>query len=155
MISGIVIDTFAKMREDSEERTEEMENTCFICGNTKEKINKGKEKKGFDYHIKSQHNLWHYVYFIAWVKGKQDKEYSGVESFVADLLESGDISWFPINKFHFPNIPSLTRLGRSKMRALTLSTKINLLRSTTKNSRRLKLKSDLSLFYSHALRSRS
>lgn len=32
---GIIIDTFAVIREESDKKKADMENSCFICGNTR------------------------------------------------------------------------------------------------------------------------
>ena len=35
IILGIVIDTFGSLREGEDEKNEDKENKCFICGNLK------------------------------------------------------------------------------------------------------------------------
>ena len=60
-------------------------------------IDKGSEE-GFIYHIKKEHNLWQYVYFIIHLNTKDETEYNGVESYVMDKINEGDVSWFPSNK---------------------------------------------------------
>ena len=42
--------------------------------------------------------MWNYLFYISYLKSKLTTEYSGMESYVADKLNSDDISWFPINK---------------------------------------------------------
>lgn len=58
---------------------------------------KGDNKKGFFYHVKIEHNLWNYLFFISYLKDKETTEYSGFESYVAEKLDKKDISWFPLN----------------------------------------------------------
>jgi hypothetical protein len=50
------------------------------------------------YHIKKEHNLWQYVFFIIHLNTKDETDYNGAESFIADKLNADDISWFPFNK---------------------------------------------------------
>lgn len=50
------------------------------------------------HHIKKEHNLWQYVFFIIHLNTKDDTDYNGTESFIADKLNADDISWFPFNK---------------------------------------------------------
>lgn len=40
--------------------------------------------KGYTYHIKEDHNLWKYLFFIAYLREKEETEYTGLESYVAD-----------------------------------------------------------------------
>jgi len=49
-------------------------------------------------HIKKEHNLWQYVFYIIHLNTKDTTEFNGIESFVAAKLVEDDISWFPFNK---------------------------------------------------------
>lgn len=44
----------------------------------------------FEEHIKSEHNMWHYLYFIVLVKVKDPTEYTGPESYVAQMIVVSD-----------------------------------------------------------------
>ncbi len=59
---------------------------------------KGDNNKGFSYHVRAEHNMWNYFFFISYLKFKEKTEYSGFESYVAQKLEADDISWFPLHK---------------------------------------------------------
>jgi hypothetical protein len=99
IVSGIIINTFGTLREELNEYLEDLENLCFICGFDKETIEKSsKNQKGFKYHIKEEHYLWNYLFYIAYIKNKDPTELSGIESYVADKIDSEDISWFPTFK---------------------------------------------------------
>lgn len=39
--------------------------------------------------------MWNYLYYMAYLLDKDETEYTGIESYVADKLERGEISWFP------------------------------------------------------------
>lgn len=41
----------------------------------------------FDEHIKSEHNMWHYLYFIVLVKVKDPTEFTGPESYVYTMVK--------------------------------------------------------------------
>lgn len=41
----------------------------------------------FEEHIKSEHNMWHYLYFLVLVKVKDPTEYTGPESYVAQMIK--------------------------------------------------------------------
>jgi hypothetical protein len=50
------------------------------------------------HHIKKEHNLWQYVFFLIHLNEKDTTDYNGTESFIAEKLEQDDITWFPFNK---------------------------------------------------------
>ena len=43
----------------------------------------------FDEHINSQHNMWHYLYFIVMLKVKASTEFTGPESYVHQMIKVG------------------------------------------------------------------
>jgi len=61
IIFGIIIDTFAELRDGQNTRDDDFLNTCFICGHNREVFEK--EGMSFDRHIKFEHNPRNYVYF--------------------------------------------------------------------------------------------
>lgn len=44
----------------------------------------------FEEHIKCEHNMWHYLYFIVLVKVKDPTEFTGPESYVYAMVK---VSW--------------------------------------------------------------
>ena len=88
-----------KFSKEMEEKKDDIENYCFICGINRHILDKKtEERRGFAYHINFEHNLWNYIFYIMYLKHKEKTEYSGFESYVADKLEFNDITWFPLNK---------------------------------------------------------
>jgi len=99
IIAGIIIDTFAVLRQEMERKKDDIENYCFICGISRQILDKKtEERRGFPYHINLEHNLWNYIFYILYLKDKEKTEYSGFESYVASKLDSEEIGWFPLNK---------------------------------------------------------
>uniref|UniRef100_A0A673N2D8 Inositol 1,4,5-trisphosphate receptor n=1 Tax=Sinocyclocheilus rhinocerous TaxID=307959 RepID=A0A673N2D8_9TELE len=49
----------------------------------------------FEEHIKSEHSMWHYLYFLVLVKVKDPTEYTGPESYVAQMIKEKNLDWFP------------------------------------------------------------
>lgn len=47
----------------------------------------------FEEHIKEEHNMWHYLCFIVLVKVKDSTEYTGPESYVAEMIKVGGPWW--------------------------------------------------------------
>ena len=96
VVSGIIIDTFGRLREQFRQYTEDLENICFICGHSKEIIEKCSEADmNFEIHIKEDHNLWNYFFFIGYLKSKDQTDFTGIESYVNQQLQNGEINWFP------------------------------------------------------------
>ena len=44
----------------------------------------------FEEHIRSEHNMWHYLYFIVLIKVKDPTEFTGPESYVHQMVK---VSW--------------------------------------------------------------
>ena len=60
ILAGLIIDKFGEIREDSENMEEELKNTCVICGESADIIER-KTGETFDYHIENVHSLWNYI----------------------------------------------------------------------------------------------
>ena len=45
----------------------------------------------FEEHIKREHSLWHYLFFIVHIKTKEATEYTGPESYVSDMINVSKI----------------------------------------------------------------
>lgn len=41
--------------------------------------------------------MWNYLFYISYLMDKDKSEYLGFETYVAEKLESEDISWFPLH----------------------------------------------------------
>lgn len=41
----------------------------------------------FEEHIKLEHNIWNYLYFIVLVREKNKTDYTGPESYVAHMIK--------------------------------------------------------------------
>ena len=85
LIFGVIIDTFADLRSEKQQKEETLKNTCFICGLER----KAFENKHvtFDDHISTEHNMWHYLFFIVLVKVKDPTEFTGPESYVHQMVK--------------------------------------------------------------------
>ena len=94
IIQGIIIDTFAVLRAETEKNTNDRETKCFICGKEKEYIERCTNRP-FRYHCVYEHNEWNYIYFLAYLKHKESTDYSGIESYVSELVKKKEISWIP------------------------------------------------------------
>uniref|UniRef100_A0A8C3AXX9 Inositol 1,4,5-trisphosphate receptor n=1 Tax=Cyclopterus lumpus TaxID=8103 RepID=A0A8C3AXX9_CYCLU len=93
LIFGVIIDTFADLRSEKQRKEEILKTTCFICGLERDKFDN--KTVSFEEHIKSEHNMWHYLYFLVLVRVKDPTEYTGPESYVAQMIGEKNLEWFP------------------------------------------------------------
>jgi hypothetical protein len=96
---GMIIDTFGSLRADKNEILRDTTEICFICGISKQVFDRASdEPDGFNTHVKIDHNMWNYLYFIflLWEQDKDDDD--GLEQYVRRAIAVDEITWFPINK---------------------------------------------------------
>ncbi|XP_038666908.1 inositol 1,4,5-trisphosphate receptor type 2-like isoform X1 [Scyliorhinus canicula] len=93
LIFGVIIDTFADLRSEKQKKEEILKTTCFICGLERDKFDN--KTVSFEEHIKVEHNMWYYLYFIVLIKVKNPTEYTGPESYVAQMIRENNLDWFP------------------------------------------------------------
>jgi hypothetical protein len=95
VVRGITVDTFSELRELKIERLRDTKETCFICGIDKQVFDRDKLSRGFAVHIKEEHNLWNYIFFIIylWEQDKDDDD--GLEHYVRRCVVANDITWMP------------------------------------------------------------
>lgn len=94
VIFGIIIDTFAQLREQGTNTEHDRKNFCFICGNSKQEMDRDTDE-GFDFHMNYDHNLWNYMYFMIYLDSKSSTDYNGTESYIKDLIDNNNNVWFP------------------------------------------------------------
>jgi hypothetical protein len=95
LISGIIIDTFSEMRNAKQQIEGDVFNNCFICNIARDDF----EAAGmpFEQHIKNDHNMWKYLWFLIYLDEKDHTEFDGIEQFCA-TLDAGSTRWLPIRK---------------------------------------------------------
>ncbi|XP_062246937.1 inositol 1,4,5-trisphosphate receptor type 3 isoform X2 [Platichthys flesus] len=93
LIFGVIIDTFADLRSEKQKKEEILKTTCFICGLERDKFDN--KTVSFEEHIKMEHNIWNYLYFIVLVREKNKTDYTGPESYVAHMIKNNNLDWFP------------------------------------------------------------
>lgn len=94
LVFGIIIDNFADLRDQRKEQSEDRENTCYVCGVSREEFHRA--HLSFDHHKSHDHNLAVYLRFIVYVLTKNKEDLTGLEDYVRDCLERDDLSWFPV-----------------------------------------------------------
>ncbi|CAD8103545.1 unnamed protein product [Paramecium sonneborni] len=102
IVAGIIIDTFGSLREEESNKIRDIEDKCFICGNLKTTFDRLQDISsmggGFDHHIKVNHYMWNYMFFMAYLKYKDPTDYTGIEQYVWEKIQKKDLTWFPFNK---------------------------------------------------------
>lgn len=93
LIFGVIIDTFADLRSEKQQKDHVLKNTCFICGLNRSAFDN--KTVSFEEHIKCEHNMWHYLYFVVLVKVKDPTEFTGPESYVYFMVKNHNLDWFP------------------------------------------------------------
>ena len=93
-IFGILIDTFARLREEREAHEDQVDNHCFVCSKQR---GDWATPKLFERHTDSEHNAMDYVFFMAHVSSKSDDDLNGFEQHVRDMMDKNDVDWFPID----------------------------------------------------------
>ena len=49
----------------------------------------------FEDHIRNEHNMWHYLYFIVLIRVKDPTEFTGPDSYVHAMIQEKNLDWFP------------------------------------------------------------
>jgi inositol 1,4,5-triphosphate receptor type 1 len=93
LIFGVIIDTFADLRSEKQSKEDTLRNTCFICGLKRSAFDN--KSVTFEYHIKKEHNMWNYIYFLVLLTKKDQTEFTGSECYVSRALKERKLEWFP------------------------------------------------------------
>ncbi|XP_065833160.1 inositol 1,4,5-trisphosphate-gated calcium channel ITPR1-like isoform X3 [Oscarella lobularis] len=96
IVFGIIVDSFSELRDDKWKAQNDMNSVCFICGNPSFEFEK--KGKGFEYHVKKEHNMWAYFFFFIHLSEKLPNDYTSIERYVAQKLEKNEIDFFPLSK---------------------------------------------------------
>mmetsp|Transcript_10651 Transcript_10651/g.9220 ORF Transcript_10651/g.9220 Transcript_10651/m.9220 type:complete len:261 (-) Transcript_10651:446-1228(-) len=72
IVMGIILDTFENLRESEKKFSYDINNICFVCGFDRETLDKATDaRNGFLTHIKSDHYMWNYLFYIAYINQKE------------------------------------------------------------------------------------
>ncbi|ETM50437.1 hypothetical protein L914_05509 [Phytophthora nicotianae] len=97
LIFGVIIDTFASLRTNDQEKILDMQGRCFICSIDAYTFDRA-TKRGFHDHISRDHNMWHYLYLFVHIRKKNITDYNGLELFLAMRMAKKDMSFFPTHR---------------------------------------------------------
>jgi len=94
IISGIIIDTFAELREDQKNIEDAMKSSCFICSLSKSELERKRVK--FEQHILKDHYMWAYARFLLYLDETDPSDLNGPESYVKQKIKENNMGFFPI-----------------------------------------------------------
>jgi len=97
VVLGIIVDAFDSLREKDRKQVENLSQECFICSRSRAEF---EIAEGFGYadHIKLDHNMYNYIYFLHYLKAKDMTEQTGHELFVTSELKKNSTSFYPMSK---------------------------------------------------------
>lgn len=95
IIFGVIIDTFSSLREELNTKLYDMRSFCFICSLSRETL---EHHCGFQFHIKEEHNMWQYLYYIVYLRSKDPDYYTGSDQYVMNIIKEEGISWLPLRR---------------------------------------------------------
>jgi len=101
VISGIIIDTFGFLRDESSLRAVYNASTTFIACLDRGDINKAARQcgitseSGFQYIEKNRQHVWNYMNFIFYLKNKKETDFTGPETRIERLIVNEDTEWLP------------------------------------------------------------
>jgi hypothetical protein len=96
LVLGVIIDTFADLRKEKQDKEDLLQNSCFICMLARPEFDNA--KVSFEHHIQHEHHLWSYLNFIVLLECKDTTEFTGPESCIYGMIKGSgdtDLSWFP------------------------------------------------------------
>jgi hypothetical protein len=98
LILGIIVDTFSQLRAEQIDKEEAYKSSCFICSLPNHNFERS-DMKGFEHHIKNDHNMWNYLYLSTYLSQMDEAEFSYHEKYLYEtLVKDPDTTPFPIKK---------------------------------------------------------
>ena len=91
---GIIVDTFAELRDENTGKENDKKNICFICQLSRDACLT--RNIDFNKHVANEHFLWNYVYFLTYLHVSNPNDFNRVENSVWSRLEEQDFGWIPI-----------------------------------------------------------
>ena len=99
LLLGIIVDTFGRLRTEEADQISELSGFCFICSLPAHSF---EHVGGFRKHIKREHNMWSYLYFVEQLKKIEKVNMSYQERYLYDHLVGGGpnmgVKVFPIKQ---------------------------------------------------------
>ena len=95
VIFGIIIDTFADLRDKRNEHFKTLNDYCFICGIKRTHLDL--YGNGFLRHYTIDHNVYSYLSFIIYIRNMEFSDCNGIEQFVKKQIDINNTKFMPLN----------------------------------------------------------
>ena len=96
VVFGIIVDTFSELRAERNEVADTIENECFVCALKSADFDH--YGNGWQQHVKKEHHMWDYLYFLRHLDEKSPSMYTYLEQHVAEMIFLEDYSFFPYKR---------------------------------------------------------
>jgi hypothetical protein len=93
---GVIVDTFAELRDLKAKFENDCNNICYICQLTRDKASS--KLIDFDEHIKKEHLVWNYVDFIIYLFINNYNDFNQFELYAYQKIKENNMSWVPIEE---------------------------------------------------------
>lgn len=94
MINGVIVSTFSQIREESNNKEEDIKNKCFICNIDRTELEK--RKKEFEWHLEEEHNSKTYIKYFICLGFIHEKNLDADQSFILNCINNRDVYCFPV-----------------------------------------------------------
>jgi hypothetical protein len=94
IIFGIIIDTYADLKEKRQKIKDDVNDRCYICGGLKNELTK--DSKGWSEHFMDKHSVFAYLAFIVYISEKKEEDCNGLEKSVKNQISSRKVDFVPI-----------------------------------------------------------
>jgi len=95
IIQGQIIDAFAEIRLNDDEKGRDARENCMVCSMSRFALES--TNINFYDHIKKEHNPMFYLFFFGYLIDKDQDNYTGLESYVRENLDRCSTAFVPIN----------------------------------------------------------
>ncbi|CAD8058778.1 unnamed protein product [Paramecium primaurelia] len=95
MIFGIIVDKFGELRDERQELLKDIQGKCFICSLDRNEID-SKTKNGWYQHIYLEHNVYHMLFYLIYIKKKPITECNQLEKYIKDQMENRSSEFLPV-----------------------------------------------------------
>ena len=100
IVVGVIADSFAYLRQLSEDNAAIKRNTCYVCGHSRPELEDACPS-GFNGHVKAEHNCWHFIHYMLHVdtKVKKHTHLSGTETYFSQMQAKHELeSVWPVGR---------------------------------------------------------
>ncbi|CAD8204536.1 unnamed protein product [Paramecium pentaurelia] len=98
VLLAVIIISYSELRSVQKQKEKDQNHKCFICGIDRLVFDRTSQNTGFWHHIKVEHNIWNYLFYMCYLRMKQSDFNNGVDNYIRAKQQASDYSWFPIRR---------------------------------------------------------